>query len=134
MERGEIVNKARAQQLRDFSGLQFERGITPTDIDGSVDFGGKLFMFVETKFKGTPLPKGQRLHLENLVKDHQSPAVAYITEHETPIGEVIPMARTIVKERYSNTQIKPRWIYPENDILQLRDTMDRFKKYIEGNK
>lgn len=132
MERGKIVHKERSQQVLDFTGLQWGK-ITPTNIDMSVDFGGKLFMFGETKLKGTPLLPGQRWHLELLVEACKYPAVAYITEHEVyDTSKEVDMARTIVKERFSNTQHEPRWIQPESDNLLLRDEMDRFKRHIDS--
>ena len=131
MERGKIIHKERSLQVKDFSGLQFGK-ITPTDIDMSVDFGGKLFMFAELKSNGAELPAGQRWHLESLVKACMYPAAAYIVEHDTPVDEDIDVANTIVKERFSNTQLlKPRWIKPERDDLRLREEMDRFKEFIE---
>ena len=45
-ERGVIRNRQFAQQLRDFSGLRFGK-ITPTDIDGFMDFGDRLFVVLE---------------------------------------------------------------------------------------
>ena len=64
-ERGKIRNREYASQLRDFSGLRFGR-ITPTDIDGFMDFNNKAFVFIEAKH-GVALPKtGQRLALERV--------------------------------------------------------------------
>jgi len=44
--RGTIRNATSALQLRDYSGLCWDR-ITPTDIDGLIDFGGRAFVLFE---------------------------------------------------------------------------------------
>ena len=41
-ERGKIENQDYAKQLFNFQGLRWDK-ITPTDIDGSLDFNGELF-------------------------------------------------------------------------------------------
>ena len=52
-ERGKIRNENHAKQLNDFSGLLRRRGITPTDIDGLIDYSGRAFIH----WKGnTPIP------------------------------------------------------------------------------
>ena len=65
-ERGVIRNRQYAQQLRDFSGLRFGN-ITPTDIDGFLDFGDRLFVLIEGKHAGSPMQRGQLLALQRLV-------------------------------------------------------------------
>lgn len=101
VKRGQVANVVRATQWRDYSGLRFERNITPTDIDGSLDFDGKLFVMLEYKFKGTPLSHGQRIHLESHTKAINSgdkKAACLICEHETPANQPIDGASAIVTE------------------------------------
>ena len=50
-KRGKIGNRRRALQIRDFTGLRWGN-ITPTDIDALIDFGDKVFVFIEVKKKG----------------------------------------------------------------------------------
>lgn len=64
-DRGKIRNREQAQQLRDFSKLRFGK-ITPTDIDGFIEFQDKAFIFIEAKYGCSALPYGQRLALERL--------------------------------------------------------------------
>ena len=64
-ERGKIRNRECAKQLKDFSGLRFGK-ITPTDIDGFVDFQNKAFVIFEIKYGSTPMPYGQRIGYERL--------------------------------------------------------------------
>jgi hypothetical protein len=114
--RGKIVNRPRKQQIVDFSGLQFFNKITPTDIDGSIDFNGALFVFIEIKYGNTPLPRGQRRHLEALVASKRKaniPCLAFICSHDVKdTEEDINAADTKVEEyMYS---LKPiRWQNPK---------------------
>ena len=64
--RGIIKNAEYAKVLKDFSGLRYGR-ITPTDIDGYMEFGNKVFIFIESKYMDSPIPFGQNLALERLV-------------------------------------------------------------------
>jgi hypothetical protein len=61
-----IRSKVHLQQVRDFRGLRFEGGISPTDIDAFLDFGNEVFIFIETKHGATALPSGQRKAFERL--------------------------------------------------------------------
>lgn len=48
-ERGEIFSRELAGQLRDFRGLRWHK-ITPTDVDGLIEFHNNLWIFFELKF------------------------------------------------------------------------------------
>lgn len=50
MAHSQIRDATRATQLVLFDGLRFGRSIVPTDIDGLVEFGGKLFIVFELKY------------------------------------------------------------------------------------
>ena len=71
-------------QKIDFSGLQFGCRIRPSDIDGVIDFAGRLMVFVEAKFEGYPeVPDGQRILLEHLCDGYHDPnagrfAIAFV--------------------------------------------------------
>jgi len=100
-QRGEIVNRKRAQQIRDFSGLLYKDKITPTDLDGFIDFGDKVFVFFELKLAGISLTYGQRLALERLNKSALKAGkqvLTVIAEHNTSSDEDIDVANCIVVE------------------------------------
>ena len=65
MTRGEIRYRERARQINDYSCLRYGK-ITPTDIDGLLDFGNKLFVFIEVKYKRKAMDRGQELALERV--------------------------------------------------------------------
>lgn len=84
-ERGVIYNRAYASQLRDFSGLRWGN-ITPTDIDGLVDFGAKAFVVLEIKHRGGNMPLGQRIAMERLIDNlalSGVDAIGLVAEHNT---------------------------------------------------
>jgi len=121
-ERGVIRNRGAAQQLRDFSGLRYGR-ITPTDIDAYMEFGGRLFVFVEAKYGGAVLPYGQQLALERLVDAIHNPpsryAIAMVVSHTTQ-GDDVSFADTRV-QRY---RWGGAWRYPAEYGIDLRSAVD----------
>ena len=64
-KRGVIRNRLSAMHIRDFSGLRYGNK-TPTDIDAFMDFGGKVFVFIEAKCENAQCATGQRVALERL--------------------------------------------------------------------
>lgn len=79
-ERGEIFNRQRASQIINFAGLRFGN-ITPTDVDGLIDFGNGLFVLLEYKHGDAPLPNGQRLALERLAVSTRVPCYLLVARH-----------------------------------------------------
>jgi hypothetical protein len=94
-----IKNNSFLQQIKDFRGLRFN-SISPTDIDGFLDFGNRLFVFIETKFGDSQLQYGQRLALERLCDATHNPpsrnSIVLITRHDTQVSEKIDLAESIV--------------------------------------
>lgn len=60
------MNAKLVRQVLSFDGLRYGGGKCPTDIDGFLDWGGKEFVFIEAKYIGFALPKGQKIAYENL--------------------------------------------------------------------
>lgn len=121
MQRGEIRNR-QFVAVNDFSGLRWD-AITPTDLDGLIDFGNQLFVFIELKFKGAPLPNGQRLALERVVDAiERVPTIAIVAYHETPAGMDIDAARAVV----TAYRWRRRWHLPRRAIF-LKDAIDMMR-------
>ena len=98
--RGKIQNRDRAKQLRDFTGLRFG-SITPTDVDGFVEFRDKLFVWIEAKLAGAPVEQGQRMALERVcdaVSETERMAVVLVVDHNTDPTEDIDFASCSVRE------------------------------------
>lgn len=127
MQRGVIRNPEYAKQLKDFSGLSFGT-ITPTDVDGMIEYRNKGFIFFESKYGGAEMPEGQRLALERLVEDHKKPAILFSCVHNTPSSEVIDFAKIIVKKYY----FKGEW-YVLKDGVTLYDAIWKFIKELCGH-
>lgn len=64
--RGIIRQREISNTVKDFSRLRW-KNITPTDIDGFIDFANRCFVVIELKYKQTEVPYGQLLAIERLV-------------------------------------------------------------------
>lgn len=94
-ERGEIKNRERASQIRDFTGLRYRNKITPTDVDGLIEFGNRAYVVIELKYGESPMKYGQRLALERTVDDWASagkPSICIVAQHDTRPSEDIDVA------------------------------------------
>lgn len=91
--------------------------ITPTDIDGLIEYHNKYFIFIETKYKTGEVPHGQKLALERLCDATQrsgKPSLLMICTHESK-GD-IDVGETIVSEyRY-----KYCWKIPNKTVTAFR--------------
>jgi hypothetical protein len=118
----EIRNHEFARQLCDFGGLRYG-SITPTDVDGYVEFGDRLFIFVEAKFVGGVMKRGQRLALERLVDAIHSPprryAAAILVNHESA-GDVDMAGTNVVLWRWGGV-----WRRPLEKGMTLRRAINR---------
>lgn len=95
-----IRNRQAVAQIIDFRKLHIGN-ITPTDIDGFIEYNDKYFIFIETKYRDKPLPTGQRLALQRLCDTLTSAgkhAIVFITSHYAEIGMDIDFGETIVTE------------------------------------
>ena len=122
--RGIIISPERARQIKDFSGLLFGT-ITPTDIDGFIEYQDKAHIVIELKMKGVEVPYGQKLALERLVDDLHiagKPSLCIIAEHETMnTDRAIDVASAIVVEyRYTK-----KWFLPPR-VDTVRQIIERF--------
>lgn len=123
-ERGAICNRQLAMQIRDFTGLRFGK-ITPTDIDGFLEFGDRLFVFIEGKRTGAPLSFGQALALARLTDACHCPprrfAVAIIVDHPPSEEDIDYATATVRSYRWGG-----EWRNPMQKAVTLRAAIDRF--------
>lgn len=95
--------------------------ITPTDIDGVLDFGGKLFVFIEAKLTGAALPRGQELALERLTDAYEETgrnAACIVCEHANRVGEINLAQCTVIRYRWHGA-----WRFPAG-IVTTRQAID----------
>ncbi|HKK67532.1 MAG TPA: hypothetical protein VJ946_04945 [Bacteroidales bacterium] len=133
VKRGEAYNRERYVQIKDYSGLLFERNITPTDIDGLLEFGNKIFVFIEIKCEGQEMPDGQELALTRLVDDVEragKDAALIVATHKTKEDDDIDCANAIVSKRYR----KGEWTTPFTAGTTLKEDIDGFLAFIRGSK
>ncbi len=120
-----IKHRGNMSQIRNFSGLHFG-SITPTDIDGHIEYHNLCHIFIELKYKGAELPKGQRIALERLCDDiKDKPAIALLASHQNSVGEDIDVSKAIV------TEIRWRGAWRIADKDTVRGYIERFIKWVD---
>ena len=124
-KRGEIINENRAKQLVCFSGLRFNN-ITPTDIDGLIEYQNKYYIWIELKYNYAEIKYGQKLAFARICDDLQcagKPTIFIIADHFTQNTEIqIDAANTIVREyRYQN-----KWRIPKNKNITTKELIEKF--------
>lgn len=101
--RGAIHNEARNSQPRDFSKLRYANNITPTDVDCILEFGDKAYVMIEAKSNGAPVPYGQRLALQRMIRDwvlRGKKAILIIATHDYPVDVPIDFSQAKAVEHY----------------------------------
>lgn len=126
-----IRNRFRAKQLIDFGGLQFEQ-ITPTDIDGLIEFRNIAYIIYEFKYADAEMPFGQRLAIERMVDAFQcagKKAVAFLCKHyvQNPDEDVIAKD-AIVEAVYMNHT----WYRADGEKNTANELTTRFLNYVKG--
>lgn len=120
--RGVIHNPDRRRQLISFHGLRWGR-ITPTDLDLSVDFQGRQFVFAEIKMIGQRVGTGQGLNLSRIVDCLElagRQAVLFVAEHDVTDPAVdVDAAACVVRCRYTRGRE-----VPYESRVTLREAID----------
>lgn len=140
-ERGVIHNKTRAKQLNSFKDLLRMRNITPTDIDGLIDYNGRAFIYLEGKFgKDKALDMGQRLALEHVVDSHwraNNPSMVLLFWHDIPAECEVPVGFMFVKGIYTIKQIAcltgrrhgmTHWYFPQSETIKVKEAIEYFEE------
>jgi len=126
-DRGGIHSSDRARQLKDYSNLRFGN-ITPTDIDGLIEYQGKGFIIIELKLNDNPIPYGQKLALERLTDDLAKPAICIIVTHNIDdVTQDIDVGNCVVTEY----RFKGGWRTPKTHRT-AREFIDIFIEFIDG--
>ena len=106
-----VWNSGYSRQAVNFEGLRWKK-LTPTDIDGIVEFWDKGYVIIETKYKDTELKRGQQLALERLCDDLEragKPTILFVTEHSTPRDKTVRLASSTVRYyRYKGKNRAPK--------------------------
>jgi len=121
-ERGEIRNNEYARPLVLYKGMRWEN-ITPTDIDGCIDFQDKVFIFFEVKHGKTKLTIGQKILLERLVKRiNKSGAYGYALICRHHIDGDVFLKNCIVHDVFNGEwhSSKGKGITVEKSLIRIR--------------
>lgn len=114
MSRGQIMNRARKQQIVDMTAMNYGN-ITPTDLDLLIDYQNNVFVFAELKLRDAPLLDGQRLAFERIVDGLTrggKKAVFIVAEHQIDDATAdIPCDRCLVRMEYRQGQ----WVKPTRE-------------------
>ncbi len=97
------------------------KNITPTDIDGFLDFQNKVFVYIEYKYKDTKLDGGQELAFRRAVDNCRKPCCLIHATHNHPMEEVIDGANAKVVRIY----FRGRW-RPDSGIRTVKEVIDAF--------
>lgn len=99
--------------------------IYPTDIDGVIELRGKIFIFIELKYKDKEMPKGQRLayeHIADEIRAGGKSAIVIQASHNTAGSGNIQAKDAKVKAVYFNG----KWYRKSG---KLEDVIEGFIKY-----
>jgi hypothetical protein len=127
--RDKINFRDRAKQINSFEDMNFPRKGIPTDIDGFIEYDGKLFINFEGKYKGVEMKYGQRLSFEHLVQSHKrggDTAFVLLYEHTTPTDEDVIVKNQIVTMVYSTKDLT--WKTPTRQIT-VQEAINLIIKY-----
>lgn len=127
VSRGGIKFPDRYKQLISYEGMVRRRRITPTDIDGFIDYNGVSFIYIEGKLEGKSIDYGQRKALEHSVNSHVKAghhAVAIIFRHNSKAEEIIMAKDKNVSEIY----FKYEWRPPDREmnVLMFVEAWERY--------
>jgi len=123
--------------LISFSGLRWGT-ITPTDIDGVIDYYGIASVFYEFKYAAAELQRGQELCLERLVDDAihaRKKAVAILARHDVYNATTDVRAKDCLVDRAyigekQSANGKGIWI-PDGKGRTIQQFTDDFFAYVE---
>lgn len=116
-----IRNRANLAQVCDFRSLRFGK-ITPTDIDGLIDFGGRLWVVFELKYVGASMPRGQELAFERLCDALActAPTVGFVAQHMDE-RDIDCGKAEVVRIRENGC-----WRYPSR-VVSLREAVEFYR-------
>jgi len=135
--RGKINHIGRKQQIITFENLVYNK-ITPTDMDGLIEYKNKAYILLEIKYKETKLPIGQELALTRLIFDLNKVknSILIIAEHYIDnYNNWIDARKCIVREVYYKNYkkgevVKNKKIYKNK--FTVGEIIDRFIENLEG--
>jgi len=121
--RGSIKYLKKYKQLISFEGMERMRKITPTDIDGLIDYNGNSFIYMEFKTDGKSIDYGQRLAIEHIINSHEQAghkACALLIYHNCDADEIIMAKEKIIESVYQNNKWRD-WKKANQNLIEFLD-------------
>jgi hypothetical protein len=133
-ERGTIkyLNRYKQSKLISYEGMVRRRNITPTDIDGFIDYNGRVFIWLEGKLIDKNLDFGQELalmHLVQMAKDAGRFACVIVFYFLDPEDSIIVAKDKYVYKTYDSISLE--WKEPKNPVTLLR-YIEQIESYCEN--
>ena len=129
-ERGKIHNLARYKQSVEFHGLRYGK-ITPTDIDGLIEYRNKVFVFYELKLRGKTIDHGQKMALQNVadgLNRQGKYAIVLKCEHDVhDTAKIVDAATAEVTLVYWFG----KWTQPKQLGITAREATDSFFHFLQ---
>ena len=129
-QRGTYQFEEYGKRLISFEGMNFRGStgkvnVTPTDIDGFIQFDiGNIFIFVEFKYGAPRVPDGQARALNALVDAINGHAIWVIaTHHNSDFTQPVIAAEAVVHRYYSNSFDEKGWNVLANK-MKLKQFID----------
>lgn len=132
-DRGVIKHVDRAQQINDFRGLIYGK-ITPTDIDGLIEYKDKAYVVIEVKYGQKELPYGQKLAIKRMMDDLsvKKHTLAIVCEHTVrDTTDQVNVAECKVREVYFGHQHERKWRSP-NEQITVMDAIENFLTFVDA--
>jgi hypothetical protein len=122
-ERGSIKYLGRYKQskLISYEDMVRRRSITPTDIDGFIDYNGRAFIWLEGKLIDKEMDFGQQLALEHLVqmaRDAGRFACVIVFHFLEPEDTIIVAKNKYVYKSYDSISLQ--WKEPKHPVTLLQ--------------
>ena len=98
-----IRNSNRTKQGLDFTGVQNGK-IHPSDIDAVLEFDNEVLILIESKYKCSKIPTGQRILLERICDSwHTKKCCVVKVEHDFDRDDIdVPIEKCVVSSVYHN--------------------------------
>jgi len=131
VERGEVYNQEAFEQKMLFSGMKYERNITPSDWDFFIDFGGDLFFYGEGKRKPNDLTIGQRCSIEHVCNSHKkagNASIGFLFQHNiNPPHPVFVKDQPVIKYFWEG-----QWkTIAEDKTPTVSEFIDKMRKWLK---
>ena len=126
MKENRIFNEEAFNQVLSFEGMDYDKGIHPTDIDGVIEYSDKAYVLYEVKHDGVDLRYAQRTYLERTIKDYAKAgkvAIAIVADHQgSDPKEKVFLKDCMVREVLYSQSSDGEWMRPRTPMNCLEAT------------